>query len=63
MLGNKRAVPLWRKRQTHRLAFERALAPGKPKRDTRVEQAVVSAKAALRRLEEARRKTRFSDAS
>jgi hypothetical protein len=62
MLGNKRTIPLWRKRQTHRLAFERALAPGKPKRDTRVEQGVVGARVALRRLEEARRKTRFWDA-
>jgi hypothetical protein len=63
MLGNKRSVPLWRKRQPQRLALERALLPGKPAHETQAEQAVISAKAAQRRLHEAKRKLRFSEAS
>jgi len=63
MLGNKRAVPLWGKRRPQRLALERALAPGKPAHETQAEQAVVGAKAAQRRLHEAKRKLRFSEVS
>jgi len=62
MLGSKRTAPLWRKRQPQRLALERALAPGKPARDTQAEQAVISARATQRRLDEAKRRIRFSDA-
>jgi hypothetical protein len=60
MLGTRRTVPLWRKRQPQRLALERALAPGKPARDTQAEQAVIGAKMAQRRLDEAKRRMRFS---
>ena len=63
MLGTKRTAPLWRKRHPQRLALERALAPGKPARDTEVEQAVISAKAEQRRVDEAKRRMRFSQAN
>ena len=61
MLGTRRTVPLWRQKQRRLLTLERALAPGKPAHETHVEQAVISAKAAQRRLDEAKRRTRFSD--
>lgn len=62
MLGTKRTVPLWRQRRRGLLALERALAPGKPSRDTHAEQAMISARAEQRRQDEARRRMRFSDA-
>jgi hypothetical protein len=62
MLGTKRTVPLWRQRQRRLLALERALAPGKSAHETHAEQVVVSAKAAQRRLDEAKRRLRFSEA-
>jgi hypothetical protein len=61
MLGTKRTVPLWRQKQRRLLQVERALAPAKPDAETRVEQAVISTKAAQRRLDEAKRRVRFSD--
>ena len=60
MLGTRRTIPLWRQKQRRLLAVERALAPGKPAHETHVEQTVISAKAAQRRLDEAKRRTRFS---
>ena len=63
MLGSKRTVPLWRQRQRRLLALERALSPGKPTNETQAELALLSTKAAQRRLDEAKRRTRFSDAS
>jgi len=63
MLGSKRTVPLWRQRQRRLLVLERALAPGKPARETQSEQVVISAKAAQRRLDEAKRRLRFSKAN
>jgi hypothetical protein len=60
MLGTRRTVPLWRQKQRRLLQLERALAPGKPEAETQVEQAVISAKAAQRRLDEAKRRARFS---
>jgi hypothetical protein len=62
MLGSRRTAPLWRQRQRRLLALERALAPGKPARETHAEQVVISAKAAQRRLDEAKRRQRFSEA-
>ena len=61
MLGTKRTVPLWRQKQRRLLQVERALAPGKPDAETHVEQAVISTKAAQRRLDEVKRRQRFSD--
>ena len=61
MLGTKRTVPLWRQKQRRLLQVERALAPGKPDAETHVEQTVLSAKAAQRRLDETKRRQRFSD--
>ena len=61
MLGTRRTVPLWRQKQRRLLTLERALAPGKPAHETHIEQAVISAKAAQRRLDEAKRRVRFSD--
>ena len=63
MLGTKRTVPLWRQKQRRLLTLERALAPGKPAHETHVEQIVISAKAAQRRVHDAKRKLRFSEAS
>ena len=63
MLGTRRTVPLWRPKQRRLLALERALAPGKPAHETHVEQTVISAKAAQRRLDEAKRRKRFSGAA
>ena len=60
MLGTRRTVPLWRQKKRRLLTVERALASGKPAHETHVEQTVISAKAAQRRLDEARRRTRFS---
>ena len=60
MLGSKRTVPLWRQKQRRFLTLERALAPSKPANETQVEQAVISTKAAQRRLDEAKRRARFS---
>ena len=62
MLGTRRTVPLWRQKQRRLLALERALTQGKPAPETHVEQAVISAKAAQRRLNEAKRRVRFADA-
>ena len=62
MLGSRRTVPLWRQRQRRLLALERALAAGKPERDTQAEQTVIAAKAVQRRLDEVKRRLRFSDA-
>jgi len=62
MLGSRRTVSLWRQRQRQLLALERALAPGKAVRETHAEMVVISAKAAQRRLDEAKRRLRFSDA-
>ena len=61
MLGTRRTVPLWRSKQRRLLTLERALAPGKPAQETHVEQVVISAKAAQRRLDGAKRRARFSD--
>ena len=61
MLGTRRTVPLWRQKQRRLLQLERALTSGKPDTETHVEQAVISAKAAQRRLDEAKRRARFSD--
>ena len=60
MLGTRRTVPLWRQRQRRLLALERALTAGKPASETHVEQAVLSAKAEQRRIDEAKHRTRFS---
>ena len=60
MLGTRRTVPLWRQKQRRLLALERALAPGRPETETHVEQAVISAKASQRRLDESKRRVRFS---
>ena len=62
MLGTRRTVPLWRQRHRRLLVLERALAPGKPGRDTHAEQAMVGAKAEQRRQDEARRRMKFTDA-
>ena len=62
MLGTRRTVPLWRQRNRRLLALERALAPGKPGRDTHAEQAMISAKAAQRRHDGAKRRMKFTDA-
>ena len=61
MLGSRRTVPLWRQKQRRLVQLERALATGKPGAETHAEQAVISAKAAQRRLDEAKRRARFSD--
>jgi len=61
MLGTKRTVPLWRQKQRRLLQVERALATGKPEAETHVEQTVLGAKAAQRRLDETKRRQRFSD--
>jgi len=61
MLGTRRTVPLWRRKQQRLVQLERALAPGKPEAETHVEQTVINAKAAQRRLEDAKRRQRFSD--
>jgi hypothetical protein len=61
MLGTRRTVPLWRQKQRRLVQLERALALGKPDAETHVEQAVISAKAAQRRLDETKRRQRFSD--
>ena len=62
MLGSKRTAPLWWKRHSQRLALERALAPGKPARDTQIELAMINVKAKQRRVDEAKRRMRFSEA-
>jgi hypothetical protein len=61
MLGTRRTVPLWRQKQRRLVQLERALAPGKPEAETHVEQTVLSGKAAQRRLDETKRRQRFSD--
>jgi len=60
MLGSKRTAPLWRQRQRRLLVLERALASGKPTNETDAELAVLATKAAQRRLDGAKRRTRFS---
>ena len=62
MLGTRRTVPFWQQRRRRLLALERALAPGKSARETHAEQVVISAKAVQRRLDEAKRRMRFSEA-
>ena len=61
MLGTRRTVPLWRQKQRRLVQLERALSPGKPAAETHIEQAVISTKAAQRRLDEVKRRQRFSD--
>ncbi len=60
MLGTRRTVPLWSRRQRRLLELERALAPGKPAADTHAELATIGAKAEQRRVNEAKRRARFS---
>jgi len=61
MLGTRRTVPLWRQKQRRLVQLERVFASRKPQAETHAEQTVISAKAAQRRLEETKRRQRFSD--
>jgi hypothetical protein len=57
MLGEKKTVPLWRRRPSNLLAVERALSnDGHTLRDSDSEQAVMEQKAAQRRFDEAKGK-------
>ena len=57
MLGEKKALPLWRRRRCSPLALERALAStNQTDRRTATEQVVLGQKAARRRAEQGKGK-------
>jgi hypothetical protein len=57
MLGNKKALPLWRRRRPNILSLERALNATAPvAMHSDLEYAVISQSTALRRVEAAKRR-------
>jgi hypothetical protein len=59
MFGEKKTLPLWRRRRTNFLSLERMLAsPPRDGRESDSEHAVIGQKATLRRLDGAKGKIR-----